>query len=78
MIDIDCCKKCGGERFEVVVQSHHDLLIDDDEGGKAHIDESHATVGPITCSTCSRLIVTPKELTEDETRYLLGDTTPKA
>ena len=70
MIELYPCKRCGGERFEVVVTKHHELVIDDG-GDAAHIDAGSDTVGDITCSTCGRLAAKSGMLTEAEIDYLL-------
>lgn len=73
MIELYLCKRCGSERFEVVVKKHHELVIDS-SGETAHIDAGGDSVGDITCSTCGRLAATPDQLIEEEINYLLDGT----
>ena len=70
MIGLYPCKNCGGDRFEVMVTKHHELIIDDG-GDTARIDAGGDTVGDITCSTCGRLAAKPVMLSEAEIDYLL-------
>lgn len=71
MIELYPCKGCGGESFEVEVKKYHDLLIDEEEPGKAYTAGGGDSVGDITCSACGRLAATPEQLTEVEIDYLL-------
>ena len=64
------CKRCGGERFEVTVEKHHELLIGD-EPGRAEIFGGGDSVGDVTCSTCGRVAITPDQLTQAEKDFLL-------
>ena len=70
MIELYPCKRCGSERFEVVVKKHHELVVGE-EDGTAHIDAGGDSVGDITCSTCGRLAATPDQLGQGEIDYLL-------
>ena len=74
MIELYPCKRCGGERFEVVVKKQHELVIDREEDGKAFIDAGGDTVGDMTCSTCGLLAANPEALTQGEISYLLDGT----
>ncbi|MGF1473162.1 MAG: hypothetical protein ACFB50_15670 [Rubrobacteraceae bacterium] len=73
MIELYPCKRCGSERFEVVVKKHHELVVDDG-GETAVIDAGGDSVGDVTCSTCGHPAATPDQLTEEEINYLLDGT----
>ena len=70
IVELYPCKRCGGERFEVTVTKHHELLVED-EPGRATIHAGGDSVGDVTCSTCGRLAIKPDQLTEAEVDYLL-------
>ena len=73
MIELYPCKRCGSERFEVVVKKHHELVIGD-SGETARIEAGGDSVGDLTCSTCGHLAATADQLTEAEIDYLLDGT----